>query len=55
MGWTYASQALGDDTRFGKSVIRKSIGNLENGKPYLKDTNNSTEDFIPSSKALLLP
>ncbi len=55
MGWTYASQALGDDTRYGKSVIRKSIGNLENGKPYLKDTNNSTEDFIPASKALLLP
>ncbi|MBV2228644.1 MAG: DUF4876 domain-containing protein [Sphingobacterium mizutaii] len=55
MGWTYASQALGDDTRYGKSVIRKTIGNLENGKPYLKDTNNSSEDFIPSSKALLLP
>lgn len=55
MGWTYASQALGDDTRYGKSVIRKTIGNLENGKPYLKDTNNSSEDFMPSSKALLLP
>ena len=46
-GWTYCSEKDNDKTRYGLSVIRK----MENGK-YV-DTNNSTNDFIPRSKASL--
>ncbi|MDD4819767.1 MAG: DUF4876 domain-containing protein [Flavobacteriales bacterium] len=40
MGWTYCGTVNMDATRYGKSVIRKT---LANGK--LKDTNNSSDDF----------
>ncbi|MGG5902562.1 DUF4876 domain-containing protein [Sphingobacterium daejeonense] len=43
MGWTYAGDKT--DERYGKAVIRKPLGVLDNGKPFLQDTNNSTVDF----------
>jgi hypothetical protein len=43
MGWTYAGDKT--DERYGKAVIRKPLGVLDNGKPFLQDSNNSTVDF----------
>lgn len=54
MGWTYAGLVKADKERYGKSVTRKTLGALDNGKPFLKDSNNSTEDFEPATKASLL-
>jgi len=53
-GWSFVGKQAGDGERFGKSIIRKSNGTLENGKPLLSDTNNSTEDFTPSVAASLI-
>jgi len=50
-GWTYCGTMDHDKTRYFHSVRRKMLY-LKDGHPYLKDTNNSTEDFngycIPS-------
>jgi len=53
MGWTYAGLVKVDKERFNKSITRKTIGALDNGKPFLKDTNNSTEDFTPATSPSL--
>lgn len=46
-GWTYCGGYDGDKTRFGKSVLRKTLYTDETtGHRVLKDTNNSTDDFI---------
>lgn len=54
MGWTYAGLMKVDKDRYGKAVRRKEFGSLENGKPLLKDTNNSTVDFDPAVKPSLM-
>ena len=43
-GWTHCGTIDKDKTRYFKSVRRKMLY-LKNGRAYLKDTNNSTEDF----------
>lgn len=48
-GWTYCGKVDRDETRFNKSVIRKTDAS---GK-YI-DTNNSTNDFTPEAPASLL-
>jgi putative lipoprotein len=52
-GFTYISTIDRDPQRYGKSVLRKT-GAMKNGIQQLVDTNNSTEDFAPQSKASLL-
>lgn len=46
-GWTYCGKIDGDQTRFGKSVRRKSVSTASS--PYYMDTNNSAVDFIPEA------
>ncbi len=53
MGWTYCGKVNSDDTRYGKSVIRKVYSTAPNGRVILQDTNNSAEDFTPESKPSL--
>ncbi len=43
-GWTHCGTIDKDKTRYFKSVRRKMLY-LKDGRAYLKDTNNSTEDF----------
>ena len=50
-GWTHCGSIDQDKTRFFKSVRRKMLYLGPNGKPLLKDTNNSTEDFNPDCVA----
>lgn len=45
-GWTYCGTVDHDKSRYFHSVRRKMLY-LKDGRPYLKDTNNSTEDFNP--------
>ncbi|MGO3109987.1 MAG: DUF4876 domain-containing protein [Sphingobacterium sp.] len=45
MGWTYCGKTDKDSNRHGKSVIRKSLSTTTDGIQFLKDTNNSAEDF----------
>ena len=45
-GWTYCGTMDHDKTRYFHSVRRKMLY-LKDGKPVLKDTNNSAEDFNP--------
>lgn len=47
--YTYAGDFDGDPARFGKTIRRKIIGTMENGKPVYKDTNNSDVDFEKNS------
>lgn len=49
-GYTYVAPTGSDETRFGKSVRRRSVGTI-NGRRILQDTNNSTEDFEPAVQA----
>ena len=42
-GYAKVADELNDDTRYGKKVVRKS---LSEGSKVLKDSNNSTEDFV---------
>lgn len=44
-GFTGCGTTDSDVNRFGKSIRRKAIGTMENGKTLYKDTNNSTSDF----------
>lgn len=53
-GFTYVSTIDKDPNRYGKCVLRKTASE-SNGAKTLKDTNNSTEDFLPVHKATLLP
>jgi len=53
MGWTYCGTTNSDQNRYGKSVIRKSLGKTIDGKDLLKDTNNSAEDFQAESSPSL--
>lgn len=53
MGWSYCSEIQGDKTRYGKSIIRKTLSVTEDGRKILQDTNNSTDDFIPRSNVSL--
>lgn len=48
-GYTACGVIDSDNDRFGKTVRRKIIGSLENGKPLYKDTNNSDVDFVKTS------
>ena len=50
-GWTYCGKIDGDETRFGKSVHRKSVSTTSS--PYYMDTNDSTADFIPETSPSL--
>lgn len=49
MGWTYCGRTSADATRYGKSVLRKTLSSSNGGLLFLQDTNNSTEDFNPES------
>lgn len=42
-GYAKVADELNDNARYGKKVVRKS---LSDGSKVLKDTNNSTEDFV---------
>lgn len=48
-GYTACGTIKSDPQRFGKTVRRKIIGSMENGKALYKDTNNSDVDFTKSS------
>ncbi len=52
-GWSYCGKVDKDSSRYGKSVVRKRI-DMGEGVTLLKDTNNSTVDFIPESKPTLM-
>ncbi len=45
MGWTHCGSIDHDKGRYFHAVRRKMTGLTEDGRPILKDTNNSTEDF----------
>lgn len=45
MGWTHCGTTDKDKSRFFHSVRRKMLYIDDGGRPVLKDTNNSTEDF----------
>lgn len=44
MGWTHCGTMNSDPARFGTSV-RRMVDRTVDGRNYLKDTNNSTNDF----------
>lgn len=46
-GWTFCGTTDSDKTRYFHSVRRKMLYLNSDGNPYLKDTNNSAEDFNP--------
>lgn len=50
-GWTGCGKIESDPSRFGKTIRRKVVGKMENGKNMYKDTNNSTIDFIRDAEA----
>lgn len=52
-GYTGVGVLNPDPNRYGKSVRRKVIGTMENGKNIYKDTNNSTEDFVRDAQPSL--
>ena len=52
-GWTYCSENRDDKTRYGLAVRRK-VAPEANGRKYLKDTNNSSDDFEPRVKPSLM-
>lgn len=51
-GYTYCGKVNRDATRYGKSVRRKVLQNI-NGVRLLQDTNNSAVDFIPEASLSL--
>lgn len=53
-GFTYCGENSKDQNRYGKSVRRKIDYIDGNGRKVLKDTNNSSEDFIHSATPSLL-
>lgn len=53
MGWSFCGRTNSDATRFGKSVLRKTLSTTANGAIIYQDTNNSTQDFIAESKPSL--
>ena len=53
-GWSFVGKQKSDEERYGKSIIRKTAGTLENGKPLLQDTDNSTDDFTAATAASLI-
>ena len=49
-GYTYCANFGWDDSRYGKSVRRK-VKAMDGNRAILQDTNNSTDDFEPRTKA----
>lgn len=49
-GYTYCADFGWDDSRYGKSVRRK-VKAMDGTRAILQDTNNSTDDFEPRTKA----
>lgn len=49
-GYTYCADFGWDDSRYGKSVRRK-VKAMDGTRAILQDTNNSTDDFEPLTKA----
>ena len=49
-GYTYCADFGWDDSRYGKSVRRK-VKAMDGIRAILQDTNNSTDDFEPRTKA----
>jgi hypothetical protein len=49
-GYTYVAPTGSDVTRFGKAVRRKTL-RYDEGRRFLQDTNNSTDDFEPGVPA----
>lgn len=49
-GYTYCADFGWDDSRYGKSVRRK-VKAMDGNRAILQDTNNSTDDFEPRTKA----
>ncbi len=49
-GYTYCADFGWDDSRYGKSVRRK-VKAMDGARAILQDTNNSTDDFEPRTKA----
>ena len=49
-GYTYCTDFGWDDSRYGKSVRRK-VKAMDGTRAILQDTNNSTDDFEPRTKA----
>ena len=52
-GWAGVGAYWNDANRLGKSVRRKVLGKMSNGKNLYKDTNNSTVDFIKDAEPSL--
>lgn len=52
-GWTGCGTIDSDPARYGKTIRRKVIGKMSNGKNMYKDTNNSTVDFTRDSDSSL--
>lgn len=52
-GYTQCGENSKDPNRYGKSVRRKVSHINEKGRSVLQDTNNSSEDFIPTSNPSL--
>ncbi|WP_121967456.1 DUF4876 domain-containing protein [Myroides sp. N17-2] len=52
-GWTGVGTIDSDPSRYGKSIRRKVVGKMQNGKNMYKDTNNSTVDFMRDSEVSL--
>ncbi len=52
-GWTYCAEKSRDEDRYGKSVRRKVLQEVD-GKRILMDTNNSTNDFDIKVKPSLM-
>ena len=53
-GYTQCGENSKDPNRYGKSIRRKVSHVNEKGRSVLQDTNNSSEDFIPTSIPSLL-
>lgn len=52
-GWTGCGTIDSDPSRFGKTIRRKVVGKMKNGKNMYKDSNNSTVDFVRDSESSL--
>lgn len=50
-GYTYVATAGNDKSRYGKCVRRRTMTTHPSGRRILQDTNNSTEDFLPTQEA----
>lgn len=55
ISWTYCGKINSDATRFGKSVLRKTVFTNPDGRVVLLDNNDSANDFEAEAKPSLMP